>query len=146
VDIVRADLLFLVPSCCIETIELNRFYFIPKLVIQAADVSPRKFVFVSFLYDILFALDYLLRKLRVFENRVLRIILGTRRYEVTGEWSKLHDEELNDLYPSHTIGRVIKSRRMRWARHVERMSERRGVYRVLVGNHEGKRPTWETQA
>ena len=58
---------------------------------------------------------------------------------MTGEWSKLHNEELNDLYPSSNIVRVIKSRRMRWARHVARVGERRGVYRVLVGKPEGKR-------
>jgi len=59
---------------------------------------------------------------------------------VTGEWRKLHNEELNDLYCSPNIVRVIISRRMRWARHVARMGEGRGVYRVLVGTPEGKRP------
>ena len=82
------------------------------------------------------------RKLRVFENMVLRRIFGSRRDEVTGEWKRLHNEELNDLYPSPNIVRVIKSRRMRWAEHVARMGEERGVYRVLVGNSEGKRPLW----
>ena len=79
------------------------------------------------------------RRLRVFENRVLRGIFGPRRDEVTGEWRKLHNEELNDLYSSPNIVRVIKSRRMRWAGHVASMGERRGVYRVLVGKLEGKR-------
>jgi len=74
------------------------------------------------------------RKLRVFENRVLRRIFGPRRDEVTGEWRRLHNEELNDLYCSPNIVRVIKSRRMRWVGHVARMGEERGVYRVLVGN------------
>ena len=60
--------------------------------------------------------------------------------EVTGEWRRLHNEELNDLYSSLNIVRVIKSRRMRWAGHVARMGEERGVYRVLVGKPEGKRP------
>jgi transcription termination factor 2 len=60
--------------------------------------------------------------------------------EVTGEWRKLHNEELNDLYALPNIVRVIKSRRMRWAGHVARMGEDRGVYRVLVGKPEGKRP------
>ena len=69
----------------------------------------------------------------MFENRVLRKVFGPKRDEVTGEWSKLHNEELNDLYSSPNIVRVIKSRRMRWAGHVARMWERRGVYRVLVG-------------
>jgi len=80
------------------------------------------------------------RRLRVLENRVLRRIFGSKRNEVTGEWRKLHNEELNDLYSSPNIVRVIKSRRMRWAGHVARMGEGRGVYRVLVGKHEGKRP------
>ena len=80
------------------------------------------------------------RRLGVFENRVLRRILGPKRDEVTGEWRKLHNEELNVLYWSSNIVRVIKSRRMRWAGHVACMGERRGIYRVLVGKPEGKRP------
>jgi len=76
----------------------------------------------------------------VFENRVLRGIFGPKRDEVTGQWRKLHNEELNDLYCSPDIVQVIKSRRMRWAGHVACMGERRGVYRVLVGKPEGKRP------
>ena len=79
-------------------------------------------------------------KLRVFENMVLRRIFGPRRDEVMGEWRKLHNEELNDLYCSPNIVRVIKWRRMRWAGHVARMGEERGVYRVLVGKPEGRRP------
>jgi len=73
---------------------------------------------------------------------VLRRIFGPRRDEVTGEWRRLHNEELNDLYCSHNIVRVIKWRRMRWAGHVARMGEERGVYRVLVGKPEGRRPVW----
>ena len=80
------------------------------------------------------------RKLRVFENMVLRRIFGPRRDEVTGEWRGLHNEELNDLYSSPNVVRVIKSRRMRWVGHVARMGEERGSYRVLVGKLEGKRP------
>jgi len=80
------------------------------------------------------------RKLRVFENLVLRRIFGPRREEVTEEWRRLQNEELNGLYSSPNIVRVIKSRRMRWAGHVARMVEERGVYRVLVGKPEGKRP------
>jgi len=80
------------------------------------------------------------RRLRVFENRVLRGIFGPKRGEVTEEWRKLHNEELNNLYYSSNIVRVIKSRRMRWAGYVARMGEERGVYRVLVGKPEGKRP------
>jgi len=73
---------------------------------------------------------------------VLRRIFGPRRDEVTGDWRRLHNEELNYLYCSPNIGRVIKSRRMRWAGHVAIMGEERGVYRVLVGKPEGKRPLW----
>ena len=76
---------------------------------------------------------------RVFESRVLRRIFGSTD-EVTGEWRKLHNEELNVLYSSPNIVRVIKSRRMRWAGLVACMGEGRGVYRVLVGKPEGKRP------
>ena len=84
------------------------------------------------------------RKLRVFENRVLIKIFGPRRDEVTGEWRRLHNEELNDLYSSPNIVRVLKSRRMRWAGHVARMGEEKGVYRVLVGETGGKETTGET--
>jgi len=76
----------------------------------------------------------------VFENRVLRRIFASKRDEVAGEWRKLHNEELNNQYSSPNIVRVIKSRRMRWAGHVARMGEDRGVYRVLVGKPEGRRP------
>jgi hypothetical protein len=69
---------------------------------------------------------------RVFENRVLRGIFEPKRDEVTGEWRRLHNEELYVLYSSPNIVRVIKSRRMRWAGHVARMGDRRGAYRVLV--------------
>ena len=79
------------------------------------------------------------RSLGVFENRVFRRIFGPERDEVTREGRKLHNEELNDLYSSSNIVRVIKSR-MRWAGHIAHMGERRGVYRVLVGKPEGKRP------
>ena len=71
---------------------------------------------------------------------VLRRIFGPRRDEVTGEWRRFHNKELNDLYCSPSVVRVIKSRRMRWARHVARMDEERVVYRVLVGKPEGRRP------
>ena len=76
----------------------------------------------------------------MFENRVLRRIFGPKRDEMKGEWRKLHNEELRDVYCSPSIVRVIKSRRMRWAGHVACMGERRGVYRVLVGKPEGKKP------
>ena len=74
----------------------------------------------------------------MFENRVLRKIFEPRRDEVTGEWRKRHNEELNDLYCSPNILRVIKSKRMRWEGHVARVGERMGAYKVLVGKIEGK--------
>ena len=80
------------------------------------------------------------RGLRVFGNRVLRRIFGPKKDDVTGEWRKLHNDEFKDLYCSPNIVRGIKSRRMRWAGHVARVEERRGVYRALGGKPEGKRP------
>ena len=71
---------------------------------------------------------------------MLKRIFGPKRDGVTGEWRKLHNEELNDLYSSPIIVRVIKSRRMRWAGHVAHMEEGRGVHKVLVGKPEGRRP------
>ena len=84
-------------------------------------------------------------RLRVFENRVLRRIFGPKRDGVTGEWRKLHNEELNDLYSSPSIVRLIKWRRMRWAGHVARMEEGSGVHKVLLGKPEGKRTFGETK-
>jgi hypothetical protein len=78
-------------------------------------------------------------RLRVFENGVLRRIFGPKREE-DGSWRKLHNDELHSLYSSPNIVRVIKSRRTRWAGHVARMGEGRGVYKVLVGRSEDKRP------
>ena len=78
-------------------------------------------------------------RLRVFENRVLRRVFGPGRDEVTGEWRKLRNE-LRDLCSLPNIVRVVKSRRLRWAGHVARMGEGRGVHRVLMGKPEGKRP------
>jgi hypothetical protein len=76
----------------------------------------------------------------VFENRVLRGICGPRRDDVTGAWRKLHNEELHNLYSPPSIITIIKSGRMRWARHVARMGEEINAYRILVGKPEGKRP------
>jgi hypothetical protein len=79
-------------------------------------------------------------RLSVFENRVLRRIFGPKRAEVTGEWRNMHSGEIHNLYSSPDIIRQIKSRKMRWARHVACMGEGRNVYRVLVGKPKGKRP------
>jgi hypothetical protein len=76
----------------------------------------------------------------VFENKVLRGIFGPKRDEVTGEWRKLYNEELHNLYSSPDITRQVKSRRMRWAGYVARMGEERKLYKVLVGKPQGKRP------
>jgi len=79
-------------------------------------------------------------RLRLHENSVLRRIFGPKWVAVTGEWRKRHNEELNDMHSSPNIVRVIKSRRMKSGGHVARMGESRGVYRILVGKPEGKRP------
>ena len=76
----------------------------------------------------------------MFGNRVVRKVFGPKWDEVIAEWKRLHSEDLNDLYCSPNIIRVIQSRSMRWVEHLARMGERRGVYRVLVGRPEGKRP------
>jgi hypothetical protein len=79
------------------------------------------------------------RELRVFENSVLRIIFGLKRDEVTGSWSKLHNEELHNLYSSPNIIKMIKSRRISWAGHVAQIGEKRNACRILVKKPEGKR-------
>jgi hypothetical protein len=76
----------------------------------------------------------------VFENRVLRRIFGPKRDHVTGDWRKLHNEELHNLYSSPNVIRMIKSRRMRWAGHVAGLGVKRNTYRILMGKPEGKRP------
>ena len=81
----------------------------------------------------------------MFENMVFRRVFGPKRDEVTGEWRKLLNEELNDMYSLPNIVRVVKSRRMRWAGHVARMGEDRGVHKVLVGKSEGKEAIGETK-
>jgi hypothetical protein len=78
-------------------------------------------------------------RLRVFENKVLRIF-EWKRVEVVGDWKKLHNEELHNLYSSPSVTRMIKTERMRWAGHVAQMEEKRNTYRLLAGKPEGKRP------
>ena len=80
------------------------------------------------------------RRLRVFQNRVFRIIIGSKKDEVTGERRKPHNEEFNDLYHSPIIFRMIKSKRVSWEGHVACMGERKGVHGVLVRKPEGNRP------
>jgi len=80
------------------------------------------------------------RRLRVFQNRKLRRVFGPKRDEVKGEWRKLYNDELKELYSTPNILRVVKSRRMKWAGHVARMGEGRVVYSVLLGKPEGKKP------
>jgi hypothetical protein len=77
---------------------------------------------------------------RVFENRALKSIFASKRDEVTGGWRKLYNEELNNLYSSPSIIRIIKSKMVRWAGHVARMGKKCTVYRILVGKPEGNRP------
>jgi hypothetical protein len=84
-------------------------------------------------------MTFMMKLLRIFESRVLRRIFGPKREE-DGSWRKLHNDELHNLYSSPNILRVIKSRRIRWTGHVARRGEGRGVYRVLVGRPESKRP------
>jgi hypothetical protein len=84
-------------------------------------------------------------RLSVFENRVLRRILGVKRDEVIGGWRKLYNEELHNLYSSPSKIRIIKSRMMRWAGHVAQMGEKRNAYKILVGKPEGKRPPGRTR-
>jgi hypothetical protein len=79
-------------------------------------------------------------RLRVFENEVLRGIFGSKRGEVTGDLTKLHNEELHNFYSLPNIIRMIMPRRMRWTGHVARMEEKKSAYRILVGKPEGKRP------
>jgi hypothetical protein len=81
----------------------------------------------------------------MFENRVLRKIFRLKKDVVTGEWKKLHNEELHDLYSSPHIIRIIKSRRMRWSGHVARMGEEMNAYRLLVGKSEGEETTRKTK-
>jgi len=79
-------------------------------------------------------------KLRVFENKVLRKIYGSKRDEMTGEWRRLHNEELHGLYDSPDDVKIMKSRRLRWAGHVARMGKKRRLYSILVGRPGGRRP------
>jgi hypothetical protein len=84
-------------------------------------------------------------RLRVFENRVLRRIFGPKRDEVTGGWRKVYNEELHNLHPSSSIIKMIKSRRMRWTKHVAQLVDKRNVYRILMGRPEEKRSLGRTR-
>jgi hypothetical protein len=85
-------------------------------------------------------------RLKMFKNSVLRRIFGPNKDDVTGEWRRLHNEELYDLYSSPNFIQVIKSRRMRWAGCVVCMGDRRGLHRILVGSLEERETTWKTKA
>jgi hypothetical protein len=82
--------------------------------------------------------------LRIFENRILRRIFGPRRQEVAGVWRRLHNKELHNLYASPDIIRVIKSKRMRWKKHVSHIGDMRNAYSILVGKPERKKPLGRT--
>ena len=104
------------------------------------DIQNYNFAFVLYGCETWSLISREARRTRVFENRMLRrIIFGPKRDEVTEEWRKLHNEELNDLYSLPNIIKVIKLRRVRWAGHAAHTMERRGVYRILVGKPEGRR-------
>jgi len=79
-------------------------------------------------------------KLRVFENKILRKIYGPKRDEMTGEWRRLHNDELYGLYDSPNVVKIMKSRRLRWADHVSRMEKKGRLYSILVGRPDGRRP------
>jgi hypothetical protein len=120
-------------------LKLRKVVFHVTLTFQFfINLHTQKFYFRDFIHDYIIKRYFqqrvkgLFRRLRLFENMVLRRIFGPNRDEVTGEWRRLHNEELKDLYSSPNIMLVIKSRRMRWAGHVARMGERRGAYRILV--------------
>ena len=105
--------------------------------------SSQKTNSISFNMTTCFGLDWAILRFRIkysYKNRVLRRVFGPKRDEVTGEWRKLHNKELRDLYSLSNIVRVVKPRTMRWAGHVARMGEGRGIHRALVGKPEGKSP------
>jgi len=104
------------------------------------DIQKYKFAFVLYGCETWLLTLREERRLKVFENRVLRRIFWSKREKVTGEWRRLRNEEINDLYCSPNITWVIKLWRMRWVGHVAHMGEKRGFYRVVVGKPEGKRP------
>jgi hypothetical protein len=128
------------PECLIS---FGAEYFVLQVAVQNLNIKVHRNIILFIVLYGCVTWSLILReerRLRVFENRVLRRIIGPKRDEVTGEWRRLHDNELNDLYCSPNIVWVVKSRQMRWAGHVARMGEDRVVHRVLVGKPEGKRP------
>ena len=127
----------IIPVSCDEFPYTNIFVNISQAAVKTPTSSAVQYLNNTKCY--LLAIRLVTHRLRVFESRVLRIF-GPKRDEVTGEWRKLHSEELNDLYSSPNIIRMIKSSRMRYAGHVAPMAEKRGVYRALMGKRDGRRP------
>jgi hypothetical protein len=123
---------------CKDTLSTHIFLCVLKVIVCIALVT---FMITLLAYKCNVCLTLRVeRRQRVFENRVLRRVLGPKREEAAGKWRKLHSEEVHILLSSRNIIRQIKSKRMRWAGHVVRMGEERNVYRVLMGKPEGKRP------
>jgi hypothetical protein len=125
-----------------KTLFCDMFYYCTSsTLVSPPHVSPSHGVLRSNVCHILcFVHVFVLYLDSVFKNRALRRILGPKRDVVIREWSKRQSEELNDLSSTRNFVRVIKSSRMRWAGHVARMGEKRGLYKVLVGKPGGKRP------
>jgi hypothetical protein len=129
--IVKRVLFLLNVALAIAILHLTRYIYIYKTIILPVVLYGCETWSLTLMEE---------HMLRVFEIRVLRRVFGPKRDEVIGEWEKLHNEELNDLYSLPNIVRVVKSRRMRWAGHVARMEEDKGAHRLLVEKPEGKRP------
>ena len=134
-----------VRECCLS---VCAEHFVSQFAVQQhkdSDIQKYNFAFVLYGCETWSPTLGEERRLRMFEIRVLRRIFESKSDEVTGEWRKLHNE-INDLYCSPNVVRVIKSRRMRWAGHVARMGEERRIHGFGGGGTCGKETTWETQA
>jgi hypothetical protein len=126
-----------------QAVEKNSDYQLPGLISKNVKIKIYRTIILPIVLCGCETLSLTLReecRLRFLENRVLRRIFGPKRDEATGEWRRLHNKELYALYSSPNIIRVIKSRKLRWARYVTRMGANTGVYRVLAGKHKGRRP------